>query len=117
MKRSLLIILLLPFWILTNAQNTGYITEQNINYYSDSENRADEYIAERCVLDLYHPENVEGFSTVVWFHGGGLTSGNKSIPWELKEKGMAAMVHPNTIRKKLIRFSLMVACHSSCLSS
>ncbi|MDX2432848.1 MAG: alpha/beta hydrolase, partial [Bacteroides sp.] len=49
------------------------------------------YIAERCVLDIYYPQTLEGFPTVVWFHGGGLTGGNKHIPEELKEKGVAVV--------------------------
>ena len=30
-----------------------------------------------------------GFATVVWFHGGGLTGGNRSVPQQLKEQGLA----------------------------
>jgi len=30
-----------------------------------------------CVLDLVHPTGVKGYPTVVWFHGGGLTSGRR----------------------------------------
>src|SRR4051794_30474584 len=35
------------------------------------------YEAERCKLDLYLPKDSQGFATLVWFHGGGLTGGNK----------------------------------------
>lgn len=35
-----------------------------------------DYELERCKLDLYLPEG-EGFPVVVWFHGGGLTTGAK----------------------------------------
>jgi hypothetical protein len=38
-------------------------------------------------LDIYYPENTKNFLTVIWFHGGGLTSGEKHIPKELKEQG------------------------------
>lgn len=44
---------------------------------------------ERCVLDLYYPENKTNFPTVVWFHGGGITSGSKELPEALKNEGMA----------------------------
>lgn len=37
----------------------------------------DPYEAERCKLDLYLPEKREQFATLVWFHGGGLTAGDK----------------------------------------
>jgi len=64
---------------------------ENLPYYPESVSRADDYIGERCVLDLYVPEQLEGFPTVIWFHGGGLKAGNKYIPEELKEKGMAVV--------------------------
>jgi acetyl esterase/lipase len=91
MKRNLLIILLAAGCLLTMAQQTAYTTLENINYYPESESKADEYIKERCVLDLYYPAEKEGYPTVVWFHGGGLTAGNKSIPKELKEQRMAVV--------------------------
>jgi len=91
MKRSLLIILLAAGCLISQAQQSDYITLENLNYYPESERVADEYINERCVLDIYHPEEKKGFPTVVWFHGGGLTGGNKFIPVELKEKGMAVV--------------------------
>lgn len=91
MKRNFLSILLVALCLSTEAQITGYTTLQDIPYYPESEIAADEYIKERCVLDLYYPENREGFPTVVWFHGGGLTGGNKSIPKELMNQGMAVV--------------------------
>ena len=48
----------------------------------------DAYAQERCKLDIYYPENLKDCPTVIWFHGGGLTSGNKSIPTKLKKSGM-----------------------------
>ena len=53
--------------------------------YKESE---EAYVKERCKLDIYYPEDTTGCPVVVWFHGGGLTQGNKSFPWKLKEKGM-----------------------------
>ncbi|MCK4989925.1 MAG: alpha/beta hydrolase, partial [Bacteroidales bacterium] len=91
MKRSLLIILLAASCLISQAQQSDYTTLENINYYPESESVADEYIRERCVLDIYYPVEKEGFPTVVWFHGGGLTGGNKFIPEELKEKGVAVV--------------------------
>lgn len=37
----------------------------------------------RCRLDLYLPTNARGFPLVVWFHGGGLTFGDKNSPVEV----------------------------------
>lgn len=73
------------------SQETSYNTLENLPYYPGSVTQENEYIQERCVLDLYMPEQVEGFPTVIWFHGGGLTGGNKYIPDELKEKGVAVV--------------------------
>lgn len=49
------------------------------------------YERERCRLDVYYPKNREGFATVVWFHGGGLTGGQRFIPAALKEQGLAVV--------------------------
>jgi len=73
----------------TLAQNTNYVLKENISYITDS--NATEYAKERCKLDLYYPENAKDYTTVVWFHGGGLTGGEKFIPEKLKEKGIAVI--------------------------
>jgi acetyl esterase/lipase len=77
--------------LLGSAQpKTGtviYKTETNISYRSG--NNLDEYMKERCKLDIYFPENVDSFTTVIWFHGGGLTAGEKSIPERLKNHKLA----------------------------
>ena len=67
----------------------GYQTENNIAYYPHKFSQENAYLKERCVLDLYYPERTTGFPTVIWFHGGGLSSGEKHIPQELKERGVA----------------------------
>ena len=91
MKKRLALALFLCTCFLTTAQEANYNKRDNINYYPESISRSDDYINERCVLDIYYPEDIDGFPTVVWFHGGGLTGGNKSIPEPLKEKGMAVV--------------------------
>jgi acetyl esterase/lipase len=45
---------------------------------------------QRCRLDLYLPVR-KPFTTVVWFHGGGLTAGERSIPMPLRNKGVAVV--------------------------
>ena len=37
-----------------------------------------EYELARCKLDLYLPQDQDSFPVLVWFHGGGLTAGNKA---------------------------------------
>ena len=76
------------------AQQTGasvtYQLAADVGY-RNGDGARDAYINERCVLDVYYPENRSGFPTVVWFHGGGITGGQKFIPSELKEKGLAVV--------------------------
>ncbi len=40
---------------------------------------------------MYYPKDKKDFPTVVWFHGGGLTGGNKHIPEALKEEGICVV--------------------------
>ena len=52
----------------------------------------DAYRVERCKLDVYAPEGAKDLPVVVWFHGGGLTSGDKtSLPRDLKESGFVVV--------------------------
>jgi len=88
MKKGLLLALLILCGILAFTQKPEYKTQLNIPYYNESINKSDSYINERCVLDIYYPENTKGFATVVWFHGGGLTGGEKEFPKALKEKAV-----------------------------
>jgi len=81
----LVIINLLPTMAL--AQGVTYNLQADIPYYNQPQQQADGYVAERCVLDIYYP-SAQGFSTLVWFHGGGLTGGNKEIPAALKGNGI-----------------------------
>jgi acetyl esterase/lipase len=37
----------------------------------------DDYAASRCRLNLQIPDGVENFTTIVWFHGGGIQDGDK----------------------------------------
>ena len=72
-------------------ENQAYTIKENISYRTAEEEKQDDYIAERCKLDIYYPENTKNFTTVVWFHGGGITSGNKHIPEKLMKQGIAVV--------------------------
>jgi acetyl esterase/lipase len=76
---------------LESSEDALYALKENIHYYSDAVNRTDSYIDKRCVLDIYYPTNQRGFATVVWFHGGGLKAGEKSIAERLKNQGIAVV--------------------------
>ena len=93
MNRIILVLLFVVTVIIAPAQpqtaTVTYKTESNIAYRLGE--NLDEYQKERCKLDIYYPENVDSFTTVVWFHGGGLTGGEKSIPERLKNRKLAVV--------------------------
>ena len=91
MKKILFSCLFFSFTVVLFSQNITYHLKENIQYYPDSINHLDSYINERCVLDVYYPKDSANFATVVWFHGGGITGGNKEIPEALKDKGIAVI--------------------------
>jgi len=79
---------------ITNAQRVKapaqtYLTVEDV-LYRDGDGLT-EYMTERCRLDVYHPAHVQHFPTVVWFHGGGLKAGKRSVPRALKEQGIAVV--------------------------
>ena len=61
--------------VIASAALAGNVKiERGIAYAADD---ADQYRRERCKLDVKVPEGKKGFSTVVWFHGGGLEGGGR----------------------------------------
>lgn len=76
---------------IVSQENQAYTLKENISYRTAQEAANDDYITERCKLDIYYPNEKKNFTTVVWFHGGGITSGNKHIPEKLKNEGIAVV--------------------------
>ena len=70
------------------AFGQDYLTLNDLPYHPEGA-QLSEYQQERCKLDLYYPATQKNFATVVWFHGGGITGGDKHFPKELLEKGIA----------------------------
>ncbi|MBN8711530.1 MAG: lipase [Verrucomicrobia bacterium 61-8] len=69
---------------------TASRSEPALSYYAPARlEKADAYQKETCVLDLVYPADKPGFATVIWFHGGGLTGGDREVPKLLQEKGFA----------------------------
>ncbi|MBU2916311.1 alpha/beta hydrolase [Reichenbachiella agariperforans] len=83
------IVLTLTIVLPLAGQSDKYQTKSDLAYYSKKLQKTDSYMAERCKLDLYYPTDSANFATIVWFHGGGLTSGNKELPARLKQQGVA----------------------------
>jgi acetyl esterase/lipase len=75
--------------VASSSIQLSHKTESGLSYRPDSE--PDVYARERCKLDVYHPVVGPSVATVVWFHGGGLTGGNRSIPSALKGRGIAVV--------------------------
>ncbi|WP_370901183.1 alpha/beta hydrolase [Chryseobacterium gossypii] len=88
MRRALVFLFLILFSFPLFSQDNII---GNIHYYDEKTNKSDVYINERCVLDIYRPGNVKDFPVVIWFHGGGLTGGQKEIPEALKNKGIGVV--------------------------
>jgi len=103
-KNHLKITVALSFVLLTSCSSNGNnqknnlatdpLITVNIPYYSNEIIQKNNYIKEHAVLDVYCPNSEHLLPTIVWFHGGGLTGGNKYIPSELKQKGVC-VVAPN----------------------
>jgi acetyl esterase/lipase len=73
-----------------HGEDAMYKTEKDILYRPQNDELT-EAMGERCRLDVYYPANQKGFATVIWFHGGGMTSGEKFIPEQLQEQGIAVV--------------------------
>lgn len=72
-----------------HPQDKGYSYVQDISYVSADE--TDAYRKSRCVLDIYYPDTDKGFATLIWFHGGGLESGNKELLDGFRRQGFAVV--------------------------
>jgi len=96
MKRALLHHISLFALVIGTSIAVGQDSTSSPSDYSISENllyrdqaTATDYMKERCRLDLYYPKNKKGYSTVIWFHGGGLKGGNRFFPQRLKNQNIA----------------------------
>lgn len=81
----------MTFMVLNvNAQksiSSDEVITSNIQY----KNGKDTYIKERCKLDICYDKSKKNSPVVVWYHGGGLTSGQKEIPGLLKKQGFVVV--------------------------
>ncbi len=89
MKKLIVLAVFISLVIVTFSQKKTLKKELNIPYYNVSVTKSDNYIAEKCKLDVYYPDSIKGFSTIVWFHGGGLSGGNKELPVQLIQNEVA----------------------------
>lgn len=88
MRKSILLLFFGPLSLLSQAQSItyeNYKTKENILY---REQTKDDYAKAQCRLDVYYPERADGVPVIVWFHGGGLTGGERYLPETFKKKGI-----------------------------
>lgn len=78
---------LVSLWI-AQAKVPAYEMRRDVPYRSATK---DKNIASRCKLDFYYPKGVKDYATVIWFHGGGLTGGEKAVPEQLMNQGVAVV--------------------------
>ncbi|MCR9197250.1 MAG: alpha/beta hydrolase [Planctomycetaceae bacterium] len=71
------------------AQQATYVTAGDLLYRSGD--GLSDYQKSQCRLDVYYPKDTPRFATVVWFHGGGLKSGNRKVPEGLQKQGVAVV--------------------------
>jgi len=85
---SLLLIIAGTFYLFSQDLSRDYITVKNILYREGSDSLT-AYMQERCLLDLYYPGDMKDFPVIVWFHGGGLTGGERYFPQLMMNQGVA----------------------------
>lgn len=92
-KRWLLAVVTALFAATVSAQEkpaaAKHQTEKDIAYRTGD--GLTDAMRERCKLDVHYPVDAKNAPVVVWFHGGGLTAGSKSIPSGLANKGFVVI--------------------------
>ncbi|MGM9753693.1 MAG: alpha/beta hydrolase [Candidatus Cryptobacteroides sp.] len=82
MKRFLVLIIA-GLFSFANLEAGTYKTVKDILYKADN----DEYSEKMCRLDLAYEEGGQNRPVIIWFHGGGLTSGSRNVPQTLMRDG------------------------------
>lgn len=80
-----LLMLIAALWTIAPAKADQHLTETNILYRTGE---LTDYMRERCRLDIHYPIGRSNLVTVVWWHGGSLTGGNREIPNQLRNRGI-----------------------------
>ena len=88
MSRGILAVVALCTLVCRSSMAADFEVKKNVPYRPAEEAGADAYVSEKCVLDIYHPTDQKDVPVVIWFHGGGLRSGERYIPGELRDQGL-----------------------------
>ncbi len=76
------------FIAFIEAQAEEYVFERDVYYRTQ---HLDAYADSMCRLDIASPRSVKDAPVIIWFHGGGLTSGTKEIPKQLLNDGVVVV--------------------------
>ena len=82
------------FLVLWCGFSALLIAEESFKIFKDLRyvSSGDNYRMERCTLDIYAPKDKKNYSVFVWFHGGGISSGEKYLfPKDFPEKGIGVV--------------------------
>lgn len=94
MLRPLVVGIVFSFVVAVNTvpltADESRVRVQNVVYRTNDETSTPA-IQEKCRLDISCPAGEKQFSTIIWFHGGGLTGGQRSVPQELERRGIAVV--------------------------
>lgn len=82
MKNVLFLFAALVVSVAASAQE--YMYDKDILY----KGAPDEYTEKMCRMDVAYQDGAEGRPVIVWFHGGGLTRGSKTVPKALLKDGV-----------------------------
>ena len=87
MRKFLLTMLMAIVTLSLSTQSTSKKDDATIVNDIQYKTNQDTYVNKRCKLDIYYDKKQKDCPVVIWFHGGGLTSGSKEIPSQLKNQG------------------------------
>lgn len=70
------------------ADSSDYVFDKNILYHKEKADEidSDTLIQSSCRLDIYSPKNKTDKPTIIYFHGGGLTTGRRYLPMNFVTK-------------------------------
>ena len=91
-RMKILILLIFPLHFLNAKEAPVTVeTKTGISYYTQAALKdANAYQKSQCKLDIRHPSGKTAFPTLVWFHGGGLTGGERYF-LDLEDRGIAVV--------------------------
>ncbi|MEG2614407.1 MAG: alpha/beta hydrolase fold domain-containing protein [Alistipes sp.] len=83
MKRLLTLCIALLIGCAVAAQQPTYQFDRQIAYRASD----DAYVRQMCCVDVAYPADAVSAPVIVWFHGGGLTGGERDLPEQLLKSG------------------------------